>query len=1146
MLHVLRVEMVINSSWMLSKNWLVQKQMAFGKDISNLFMADNLPKIIWFSTHHVTYMKSWLVQKQTALGVNTPRSDEDRLKLMELTVFLLQKCVDDAAAAVEEHGAEDVFHDAIPSPPPHAIPYPSQEPSSPPQQQQKARDCTVEGKGKKLEKANKLKSLKLRHLRKVRASRRVESSADIEDVFNQGRMIDDMDMDEEIELVKDAEVAESDGRHAAQQEVVEVVTTAKLITEVVTAAALQVSAASITILAASATIPAPKTTIASTTIPAASATIPATKPTIPAAAPTVVAAYTKRRKGLIIRDPKEDLPLKTPTETPKVKDKSKGILVETPKPIKKKDQIEMDAEYKEAKRRKLSEEAQEAKDLRKRLGVVEDEDDDVFVDTTPLASKVPVVDYQIVLIDNKPRWTRCYMEKSKECSWFGIGEKMEAADFMWCSCHYSFSRPKVLAGLMSNYEEGEWVDGLVGEVEGVEDLGKDLLPAMLAQVGNQEILEIKMGCHATYTDRFHELVRMEAAMKLKTMQKAVQIFGALTDEAIRNGSIKKVEKRENMEEPGKDKNGTDDNKRTKTKNVFATTVSPVRRENTSTWLKCATCNSYHALEGPCRTCFNYNSPGHLAKDYRSVSRNVNPINARNPPVRACYECGSTNNVRLACPRLNRAQGMERNLPNQLLLITGVRVVETKGTKLGIGHSCLEQRKLIGSKHCIEPSDLGFRYEIEIASEQLVEIDKVIKGYKLEIEGHIFDFDLIPFGHGSFDVIIGMNWLFNHKAEIIFHRKVVRIPLLDGKMLRVLGVKLDENMRQLKSAKAKDKKKKEIVIVRDFPKVFPDDLSGLTPIWEIKFRIKLIPGGVSVAKPPYRLAPSELEKLSRQLKEAHHLGERRFMIYLTNCKGRSFSSKIDLRSGYHQLRVHEDDIPKTTFRTCYGHFKFTVMPFGLTNVPAVFMDLTTRVCRPYLDKFVIVFIDGILIYSKTQEEHVERQLKIHEKNYTTHDLKLGGLCLHLRSGDIITTEKISQIKDRLKATRDHQKSYADQRRKPLEFSVGDYVLLKVSPWKGVVRFRKKGKLTLRFVGPFEIIKKVGPVAYRLDFLGELNGVHDMFYVLNFKKCLDDPKLQVTLDEIRVDAKLNFMEKNVEILEREFKELKWSRIAIVKVQ
>ncbi|GJR61092.1 putative nucleotidyltransferase, ribonuclease H [Tanacetum coccineum] len=313
---------------------------------------------------------------------------------------------------------------------------------------------------------------------------------------------------------------------------------------------------------------------------------------------------------------------------------------------------------------------------------------------------------------------------------------------------------------------------------------------------------------------------------------------------------------------------------------------------------------------------------------------------------------------------------------------------------------------------LEPSDLGFKYEIEIASGQLVEIDKVIKGCKLEIEGHIFDIDLIPFGHGSFDVIIGMDWLSNFKAEIICHEKVVRIPLPDGKVLRVVGERPDEKARLLMSAKASDKKQEEIVVVRDFPEVFPDDLSGLPPIREIEFRIELTPGATPVAKSPYRLAPSELEELSGQLKELQDKGfirpssspwgapvlfvkkkdgsfrmciDYRELNKLTvknryplpriddlfdQLQGSQFFSKIDLRSGYHQLRVHEDDIPKTAFRTRYGHFEFTVMPFGLTNAPAIFMDLMNRVCRPYLDKFVIVFIDDILIYSKTQEEHVE--------------------------------------------------------------------------------------------------------------------------------------------------------------------------------
>ncbi|GKA66205.1 putative reverse transcriptase domain-containing protein [Tanacetum coccineum] len=163
---------------------------------------------------------------------------------------------------------------------------------------------------------------------------------------------------------------------------------------------------------------------------------------------------------------------------------------------------------------------------------------------------------------------------------------------------------------------------------------------------------------------------------------------------------------------------------------------------------------------------------------------------------------------------------------------------------------------------IEPSDLGFNYEIEIASGQLVEIDKVIKGCKLEIKGHMFDINLIPFGSGSFDVIIGMDWLSDHKAEIICHEKVVRIPLLDGMVLRVLRDKPEEKMRQLMSVKAKEKKREEIVVVRYFPEVFSDDLSGLPSVREIE----LIPRATPVVKSPYRLAPSKLEELSGQLKE----------------------------------------------------------------------------------------------------------------------------------------------------------------------------------------------------------------------------------------------------------------------------------------
>ncbi|GJZ60406.1 putative reverse transcriptase domain-containing protein [Tanacetum coccineum] len=222
----------------------------------------------------------------------------------------------------------------------------------------------------------------------------------------------------------------------------------------------------------------------------------------------------------------------------------------------------------------------------------------------------------------------------------------------------------------------------------------------------------------------------------------------------------------------------------------------------------------------------------------------------------------------------------------------------------------------------------------------------------------------------------------------------------------------------KEVKDKSEKKRleDVSIVQDFPEVFPEDLPGLPPTRQVEFQIDLVPGAAPVARAPYRLAPSEMKELSEQLKELSDKGfirpssspwgapvlfvkkkdgsfrmciDYRELNKLTvknryplpriddlfdQLQGSSVYSKIDLRSGYHQLRVREEDIPKTAFRTRYGHYEFQVMPFGLTNAPAVFMDLMNRVCKPYLDKFVIVFIDDILIYSKNKQEH-EEHLKI---------------------------------------------------------------------------------------------------------------------------------------------------------------------------
>nr|GEZ58449.1 putative reverse transcriptase domain-containing protein [Tanacetum cinerariifolium] len=184
------------------------------------------------------------------------------------------------------------------------------------------------------------------------------------------------------------------------------------------------------------------------------------------------------------------------------------------------------------------------------------------------------------------------------------------------------------------------------------------------------------------------------------------------------------------------------------------------------------------------------------------------------------------------------------------------------------------------------------------------------------------------------------------------------------------------------------------IVSEFPDVFPDELPGIPLVRKVEFNIELIPGSEPISKAPYRMAPIELKELKDQLQE---LLERGFIrpsvspwgapvlfvkkkdgsirlcidyreLNKITIQGAMHFSKIDLRSGYHQLRVKEQDISKTAFRTRYGHYEFLVMPFGLTNALAVFMDLMNRIFHEFLDKFVIVFIDDILVFSKSKEEH----------------------------------------------------------------------------------------------------------------------------------------------------------------------------------
>ncbi|RVW67492.1 Transposon Ty3-I Gag-Pol polyprotein [Vitis vinifera] len=257
-------------------------------------------------------------------------------------------------------------------------------------------------------------------------------------------------------------------------------------------------------------------------------------------------------------------------------------------------------------------------------------------------------------------------------------------------------------------------------------------------------------------------------------------------------------------------------------------------------------------------------------------------------------------------------------------------------------------------------------------------------------------DLVLLDLQDFDVILGMDWLASYHASVDCFEKRVTFSIPGQPKFSFEGKHVDRPLH--------------IPIVREYPDVFPEDLPGLPPEREVEFTIDLVPGTGPMSKAPYRMAPVELKELKVQLQELLDKGFIRPSVspwgapvlfvkkkdgsmrlcidyrelnkvtvrnkyplpriddLFDQLQGACVFSKIDLRSGYHQLRVRGEDVPKTAFRTRYGHYEFLVMPFGLTNAPAAFMDLMNRVFKPYLDQFVVVFIDDILVYSRSREEH----------------------------------------------------------------------------------------------------------------------------------------------------------------------------------
>ncbi|KAL0553582.1 hypothetical protein IC582_007482 [Cucumis melo] len=349
---------------------------------------------------------------------------------------------------------------------------------------------------------------------------------------------------------------------------------------------------------------------------------------------------------------------------------------------------------------------------------------------------------------------------------------------------------------------------------------------------------------------------------------------------------------------------------------------------------------------------------------------------------------------------------------------------------GATHSFVSSIFLTKLNRMLEPLSEGLAIYTPVGDVLLV--NEVLRNYEVLVEGISLLVDLLPLELQRLNVILGMDFLFAHHASMDCHKKevVFKKPGFAEVVFRGMRNVVSRSLISvLKAEKLLRKgctaflahivvvqreklKPEDVPVVKEFLDVFPDDLSGLPPDREIEFTIELLPGTAPISQAPYRMAPSELKELKMQLQE---LVDKRYIrpsvspwgapvlfvkkkngtlrlcidyrqlnkVRIRNkyplpriddlfdqLKGAALFSKIDLRSGYHQLKVRESDIAKPAFRTRYEHYEFRVMPFGLTNAPAVFMDLMNRIFHRYLDQFVIVFIDDILVYSVDRESHEE--------------------------------------------------------------------------------------------------------------------------------------------------------------------------------
>ncbi|GKD40153.1 putative reverse transcriptase domain-containing protein [Tanacetum coccineum] len=488
---------------------------------------------------------------------------------------------------------------------------------------------------------------------------------------------------------------------------------------------------------------------------------------------------------------------------------------------------------------------------------------------------------------------------------------------------------------------------------------------------------------------------------------------------------------------------------------------------------CTKCKLHH--EGPCTVkCGKCNKVGHMARDCKNAV--AVPTTQRgllvNQRVPTCFKCGRQGHYRNECPKFknqnrgNKAGKKTKEARGKAYVLGGGEANPDSNVVTGMfllnNHyaSMLfdlgTDRSFVSTTFStlldITPDTLDVSYAVELADGRISETNTVLRGCTLGLLGHPFNIDLMPVELGSFDVIIGMDWLTNHHLVIVCDEKIVRIPY-GNEVLIVQGDRSGKGKKSKLSIISCTKTQK--YIKRDFLEVFLEDFPGLPPMRQVEFQIDLVPGATPVARASYRLAPKELQRvyktkfLTLGIPSLNRYPLSRIDNLFDQLQGSRVYSKIDLRSGYHQLRVREEDILKTTeeehaehlklilevlkkeelyakFPKCLdGYYRRFIKGFSKITKPmikmtqknvrfdwsekaeAAFQLLKQKLCSALIlalpegsEKFVVYCdgsrkgLDAVLMQREKLIAYASRQLKIHEKNYTTHDLELGVLVFTL--------------------------------------------------------------------------------------------------------------------------------------------------------